>query len=135
MKNKNSQANILAQSIYQAIEEAKGKKTEQVVDNFLVYLREHHLLNLLPLILAELKNIRNQELGIVSVKVKSAHDLSKETMKDLEKFIFKRLDKKVELEIEEEKSLLGGVVLSFQDKQIDLSLKNRLNHLFKKLSN
>lgn len=135
MKNKDLQTRILAQAVYNLMQESKGKESEKVVANFIAYLTQHHLLSLLPNILAELKKLHQTALGVIAVEVDSAHNLADASLKEIEKYISRKLDSKVELVTKENKNLLGGIVLNYQDKQIDLSLKNKLNRLFKQLAN
>jgi len=71
--------------------------------------------------------------GIVCANVSTAVEISSEVKKDFEKIISKDTGKKVELETKVDKSLLGGYLLKIGDKQIDDSLKNKLNNLRREL--
>ncbi len=71
--------------------------------------------------------------GIVSANISSAVQLSTQINKDFESIIAKSTGKKVELEAHVDPSLLGGYVLKLGDKQIDNSLKSKLNNLRREL--
>ena len=71
--------------------------------------------------------------GIVRANVSTAIKISTQISKDFEGIISKATGKKVELETKVDESLLGGYVLRVGDKQIDDSLKSKLNNLRREL--
>jgi len=71
--------------------------------------------------------------GIVRADIASAVELSDAIKKDFEGIVAKATGKKVELETSIDESLLGGYVLRIGDKQIDDTLKSKLNNLRREL--
>jgi F-type H+-transporting ATPase subunit delta len=71
--------------------------------------------------------------GIVSADISSAVELSASIHKEFEDIIGKATGKKVELETTVDEALLGGFVLHVGDRQLDNSLKSKLNNLRREL--
>lgn len=71
--------------------------------------------------------------GIVKADIATAVELSATIKKDFEGIVAKATGKKVELETSVDESLLGGYVLRIGDKQIDDTLKSKLNNLRREL--
>lgn len=71
--------------------------------------------------------------GIVKADIATAVELSATIKKDFEGIVAKATGKKVELETTVDESLLGGYVLRIGDKQIDDTLKSKLNNLRREL--
>lgn len=128
---KKNQAKILARAIYDLT--AKANKAETVVANFLAYLDQRRLNHLLPSILQELENIHNQEHDTVAVTIESRFVVPEETENKLIKLLVQKLDKKVKVKKIINDDLLGGVLVSYQDKIIDWSLRKQINNLKKQL--
>ncbi len=131
MKDKD-RAKILAKSVYQAMNESKDK---QVIDNFLAYLKEHRLVYLVPVVLQELENIHLEATGHIAATVTSKDDLADKEVNKIKNIIAERSNKKVIIKKQLDNNILGGVVIKYQDKLLDLSLKKQLNNLAKQLSN
>ncbi len=131
MKGK-EQARVLARSVYLAIKETKDVK--KVVDNFLIYINQHRLENLIKEVLKELEQLYFEEKNIVSTKVITKEELNKDEIKVIEQLVKQKTDKQALVQTELNQEILGGVVVKYHDKVIDLSLKNQLNNLAKQLS-
>ncbi len=71
--------------------------------------------------------------GIVQANVSSAVALSANLKKEFEGKISKATGKKVDLDTKVDASLLGGYVLQIGDRQLDDSLKGKLNNLRREL--
>ncbi|PWB38487.1 MAG: ATP synthase F1 subunit delta [Parcubacteria group bacterium] len=134
MKDKNK-VKILARSIYLASQNKTHRDLETVAANFSGYLKKHHLEKLIPEILTELENIYLAEQGIVAAQVSSTQKLSDTTLKHIETLLHSRSGKKVQIKSVLDQELLGGVSIRYNDKIIDLSLKNQLHNLTKQLNN
>ncbi len=72
--------------------------------------------------------------NIVSAKLTSSKELSQSEVADIKARLTEHLGKKLELEVEVDKSLLGGVVLRLGDQVIDGSLKGKLAVIEKQLT-
>ncbi|OGY96996.1 MAG: hypothetical protein A2543_02480 [Candidatus Komeilibacteria bacterium RIFOXYD2_FULL_37_8] len=67
--------------------------------------------------------------------ITSREELSPAEIKTIEDLVSKKTKKKVVVRQEEDKNILGGTIIKYEDKIIDLSIKNQLKNLAKQLSN
>ncbi len=134
MKGKD-QAKILAKGVYTALSGKDKKQSDLIVKNFLAYLEEHRLVKMVPDILAELQILYFAEQGIVKAEISAKDKLNDVAVKNITEIVQKKTGKKVEVSQIMDETLLGGAIIKYEDKVIDLSLKNQLNKLAKQLSN
>lgn len=78
-------------------------------------------------------SLYNDYKGIVQSTVTTAAALSDASRKDFESIIAKSTGKKVELEVKTDPTLIGGYILRIGDRQIDDSIKTKLNDLKREL--
>ncbi len=85
---------------------------------------------LLPTIASEFHLAYNEYKGVGGATVTTAVPLDAKLRSEIEKIVKKLSDKK-EVEIEEkvDASMIGGFVLNVGDRQVDASIKNKLNAL------
>jgi F-type H+-transporting ATPase subunit delta len=131
MKDKD-QAKILAKAIYQAMQD---KDNKEIIANFSSYLKDHRLVYLIPVILKELEKINLIATDHIAASVTSKDELDNKEVNKIKNIIEERSKKKVIIKQELDQNILGGVVIKYQDKLLDLSLKKQLNNLSKQLSN
>jgi F-type H+-transporting ATPase subunit delta len=134
MKNK-KQIKILASSVYQTIKDKKDKEIDGVVDNFIVYLKEKRLMTVLPEVIKELEALYLEEQGIIKAQISSKTDLTDRDIKAVADILKKKTGQEIITEQVKDEEVLGGVVVKYNDKIIDMSLKRQLNNLSKQLSN
>ncbi|MDR4504998.1 MAG: ATP synthase F1 subunit delta [Candidatus Scalindua sp.] len=79
------------------------------------------------------KKVAARIRGVVSVKVQTAIPLSEERLAELHKNLEKLTKKKVEIEAEVTKEILGGMIIRIENKIIDGSITNHLKNLKKSL--
>jgi len=83
----------------------------------------------------ELDKIYRKEEGVLEAEITSANPLKKEIIKILKDYIAEMSGaKKVEVKESVDKNILGGVVIRYEDKIIDGSLRNRLSELKRDLA-
>ncbi len=78
-------------------------------------------------------DLYHESKGIVQANISSAVELSDKIRKEFEDKISQATGKKVDLDTKVDASLLGGFVLQIGDKQLDDSLKGKLNNLRREL--
>ena len=104
----------------------RGKSPQTVaneVAEFLVAERRSRELNALS---RELELIRYKQDDILEAQAHSAHDLSNDTLRQIQK----KLDaKQVIIDEVKDDSVVGGVKVRALDKQLDLSIEAKLNQL------
>ena len=134
--------------MYQASVGKEAKELDVIVANFSNYLAEHHLVYMIPNILAELEVVHFSKEGIVSAEVTSSEELPSAEIKQIadlvkgkvngearEGSLGQKTSKEVVVKTETEKDLIGGAVIKYNDKIIDMSIRHQLNNLAKQLSN
>ena len=129
---KKDQAKILAKAIYQAMQD---KDNKEIIANFSSYLKDHRLVYLIPVILKEFEKINLIATDHIAASVTSKDELDNKEVNKIKNIIEERSKKKVIIKQELDQNILGGVVIKYQDKLLDLSLKKQLNNLSKQLSN
>lgn len=101
--------------------------------NLLKLLIENNRLLLLPAIAELYEEYKAEDEGYVDVEVSTAYSLTKEEQKRFASSLEKKLNKKVHMNIEVDKSLIGGIRVRAGDKVIDGSIRGRLQQLTKRL--
>ena len=129
---KKNKAYILAKAVYSTLNNTDDK--EKVVSSFIIYLEKHSLLTLIPNILEELENIHLEEKDIIKTEILSSEELNKEELDNISRLLKNKLNKDINIKTKQDKNLLGGLVIKYKDKIIDLSLKKQLKNLNKQLN-
>jgi F-type H+-transporting ATPase subunit delta len=75
------------------------------------------------------RQLMDETLKKVSVNVKTAFALSDELRSSINSSLEKAMGKTVEMTVEEDPTLLGGVVITVGDTLYDGSIKNQLNNM------
>ena len=96
----------------------------------LVDKRRERMLNFLPDVF---KGVAGRIRGVVSVKVQTVFPLTETRLDKLKENLEKLTKKKVELETEVNKEIIGGMVIRIENKIIDGSVVNHLKNLKKNL--
>lgn len=90
---------------------------------------------LLSEIAIEFHNAYNQYRGISNATITTAFPIDEELRAEIEKIVKKISDKKqIELEEKVDADMIGGFVLTVDDRQVDASIKNKLKTLRIKFS-
>ena len=100
-----------------------------VTANFLNLLIDKGRIGILSEIEKCYRQLVDNALKKIRVNVKTALPLSAELAKRLEENLEKVTGKKVDMAIEEDRSLLGGIVVGIGDKRYDGSIKTQLNNM------
>ncbi|MCP4050704.1 MAG: ATP synthase F1 subunit delta [bacterium] len=101
-------------------------KVSEKINNFLQLIISKNRLEILPELIAELKNELNVVLNQVEVKCYTAVDLTDEIKEKIKKTIKTFTDKKIVVDFIEDPELLGGFRFLMDNKLYDGSLKNAL---------
>ncbi|MBI2263709.1 MAG: ATP synthase F1 subunit delta [Armatimonadetes bacterium] len=97
--------------------------------NFLYLLLDKRRWRFLGQILSLFQELLQEHHNILEVKVESAVPVSPEQERELSLVMGKKLGKRIHLSVTIDPSLLGGLVLRFQDKVIDGSIRTKLRGL------
>jgi len=131
---KKNNVKILASALYEASHDKKGKELDKVLTNFSAYLKQHHLISMIPSILVELENIHFLKENIVATKITSSEELAQAVIKNIVDLIKTKTKQEVVVKTEIDKDLIGGAVVKYNDKMVDMSLKRQLVNLQKQLN-
>lgn len=114
-----------------------GKKTGEIKEalkRFIEILCNNNDISKIGKILEKFNKIWNEKRGIVEAEIISAKELDKEILKLINGFIAKLSGaKEVIIDKKVDKSILGGVVIKYNDIVVDGSLRNKLNELKSKI--
>lgn len=113
----------------------KKTKPNKTTANFLrVLLSNGRLVNLAEINRAFV-SILTERSGIISAQVTSARELTVKEQKDLESNLEKMVGKKVNLNYEINKEIIGGIVTRIGSTVYDSSVRTQLDNLKKQLVN
>ena len=112
--------------ITKAIKE--GLKSTTDVDDFssklLSFLKENHLLHLLPNILNKLEMENKKEKELSTILIKTSHEFSEKTLEKIKERFGREKGGRFKVEIDN--SIIGGFIASGQNKVIDASVKRNI---------
>jgi F-type H+-transporting ATPase subunit delta len=121
------------------LESLEGKDDKQAgvtIKKFADVLRANNHLSLLSGIIRFFNEAWDKKNNTVEAEIVTARAIGKEAIAELEKFIKARAGSdKVEMSEKIDPGLLGGVVLRYGNKSLDLSLKTKLADLKRQIIN
>ncbi|NJN25991.1 MAG: ATP synthase F1 subunit delta [Cyclobacteriaceae bacterium] len=109
------------------------KHVDPLTIKFFNLIARKNRASVLPEVSRVFLDLYDEHMGIVRASVTSAVALTDQIKKEFEELVAKETGKKVEMETTIDESMLGGYVLRVGDKQIDDSLKTKLNNLRREL--
>ena len=110
-----------------------GDALDQKGQNFLSVLSENRRLHLLPEISLQFDVLKANREKAVDVELIAAHELDAEQQQKLGEALSAKLERKVNMQVSLDKSLLGGAVIRAGDTVIDGSIRGRLAKLAESL--
>ncbi|MRR17009.1 MAG: ATP synthase F1 subunit delta [Deltaproteobacteria bacterium] len=127
---------FLANPVFE--QESKKKVLEQIIGklslsrmtvNFLKLLIDKKRIDVLPDIETCYRQLMDEALQKVRVSVKTAFPLSNDMLTYITSNLKKVTGREVEVTVEDDKNLLGGIVIGVGDTLYDGSIKNQLNNM------
>ena len=110
-----------------------GDALDQKGQNFLSVLSENRRLHLLPEISLQFDVLKANREKAVDVELVAAHELDAKQQQKLGEALSAKLERKVNMQVSLDKSLLGGAVIRAGDTVIDGSIRGRLAKLAESL--
>lgn len=110
-----------------------GKLLNDLTMRLLELMLDKRRLNLLPQVENQFREALNARKNIVSANLVCADKLSDSAVADIKARLTEHLGKKLELEVQVDPSLIGGLVLKLGDQVIDGSLKGKLRSIERQL--
>jgi F-type H+-transporting ATPase subunit delta len=132
--------NLLASPEYttqaqaQALIEVCGDSLSDKGQNLVRLLAENRRLSLLPFIRQQFEALKAQREKSVDVELVSAQAIDPEQQEKLTTALSRRLDRKVNVTVTIDNSLIGGVLVRAGDTIIDGSIRGRLSKLAEALN-
>ena len=117
-----------------AVIEICGDELNATGQNFIAILSENRRLQLLPQISYQFDIMKASREKAVDVDVVSAHEIDASQQQQLSDALSAKLERKVNMQVSLDKSLLGGAVIRAGDTVIDGSIRGRLTKLAESLN-
>jgi F-type H+-transporting ATPase subunit delta len=125
---------ITAAKQAEAVQDICGDKLASACQNFISILSENRRLQLLPQISQQFEIMKANLEKAVDVDVVAAAKLDAAQQKTLSEALSAKLERKVNLQVSLDKSLIGGAVIRAGDTVIDGSIRGRLTKLAESLN-
>jgi F-type H+-transporting ATPase subunit delta len=106
-----------------------GKTVSQPVLNLIGLMLRRGRIHELPRLAAEFRRLDNARQGITEATAITASPLTQDEIRALTERLEQLTGGRVELEVQEDPSLLGGLVVRVGDRMIDGSVRGRLERL------
>lgn len=118
-----------AQQQIQLIKDVCDNPPPEPVDNLLQVMANNHRLAQLPAVASLFAAYRHDYERIADVTLTTAFELGEDQKQRLAQALEQRLDRRIELSVQSDRSIIGGVVIEAGDEVIDASLRGRLHKL------
>ena len=123
-----------AESLYQVVQNKKDSEVKDVIKNFVKVLIGNNDIAQVDKIIKRFVKIWDMEQGIVEAEVVSAKELDKKIVLLLHCFIAELSGAKdVVIRQQVDKNILGGVIIKYEDRVLDGSLRMRLGELRRRM--
>lgn len=117
-------------ALYELLEMANEEQVSDVLKEFIKLLDQNGDIKKIDQILDIFESDWDKKEGVVKAEVTSVYGLSDELIDVLKNYVSSKTDaKSINFQYKEDEELLGGLVLRYQDKVLDLSLKKNLGDL------
>ncbi|MGC6481317.1 MAG: F0F1 ATP synthase subunit delta [Porticoccaceae bacterium] len=117
-----------------AVQDICGDALATACQNFISILSENRRLQLLPHISQQFETMKANLEKAVDVDIVAANDLDAAQQQTLSDALSAKLERKVNLQVSLDKSLLGGAIIRAGDTVIDGSIRGRLTKLAESLN-
>ena len=118
-----------AKILYALTVDLSEKELQKNIEAFIALLQKNQSLNKLPYIIKEFEIYSDKVQGNEKAVIKTARELSKNSVEEIKKF----LSLKGEVKVQTDENILGGVVVQVGNKIFDASLKTQINKLKQQL--
>ena len=112
-----------------ALRDALGARVDPLLMNFLQVVIDKRRQRLLQAIAREYRLLLDEKLGRLNVDVTLAHQPDAAQLREIADQLSRVLESKVVPHVRVDDGILGGIVVRYQDRVIDGSLRRRLNAL------
>lgn len=113
-------------SLYEVTENLKAKEVSRAIRNFINLLAKNNAISLGPKIIEEFEKYWWQQQGLAKVELTTARPLTSHQEKKIINQLQRQLKKKIIVDKTVDESLIGGLLIKFNDTLIDGSLRKQL---------
>lgn len=123
----NPQANT--QQVLELLEGLLQKPLPEEAKNLVTLLLANGRFAVLPAIATHFKDLKNAGSGVSEAVVYSAFELTEQQKADLQRYLEKRFERTLHLEVREDAALIVGVRVVLGDEVLDLSARAQLEEM------
>ena len=120
---------VTAQQVYDVISGVVKQPLTDAARNFLRVVVDNNRLAVLPEIARQFRQLVNARQGTSDAVVYSAYDIDPVALAELSGVLEKRFGRKLQLQVEQQPELIGGVRVVVGDEVLDTSVKARLEQM------
>lgn len=113
----------------EVLDQIFGDKVQEITAKFISLLARKQRIKLLAQIVKAFIRKYHQYAGIIEVDVYTAQELDGPQQDALHEALEKRTNKKVDMSIKQDESLMGGLAVRIDDTVIDGTIKHKLEEL------
>jgi len=125
-----------AESLYLSTKDKTQAEIKKSLDNFFNIIITNNDLSKIDKIIQEFINYWNKEEKIIEVKLTGAREFDKKVINEINEFLKDKTGaEKIIISEEIEDNIIGGVIIKYNDKILDGSIKTRLNELKENMIN
>ncbi len=117
-----------AQALFSEIKDRAEKDISSIINNFVEILKKDNCLSQMEKIIFYFNDLWKKEYFLVEAEINIARKIEPELKKEIVQYLTKISQaKKINIIEKENKKLVGGFVVKYNDKIIDASVKNKIN--------
>jgi len=117
-----------AQALFSEIKDRAEKDISSIINNFVEILKKDNCLSQMEKIIFYFNDLWKKEYSLVEAEINIARKIEPELKKEIVQYLTKISQaKKINIIEKENKKLVGGFVVKYNDKIIDASVKNKIN--------
>ena len=121
--------NVSSDQVFDLMTGVAKSALPEAARNFLRVILENGRLDVLPEVAVQFRSLVNRQNGSSDAVVYSAFPLDAEALADLGTTLEKRFGRKLNLSVQLDESLIGGVRVAVGDEVLDTSVKARLEQM------
>ncbi|MBA3773446.1 MAG: F0F1 ATP synthase subunit delta [Ramlibacter sp.] len=120
---------VTDQQVFDVVSDVAKMQLPQAAQNFLRTVIENGRLTALPEIASQFRALKNAQSGASDAVVHSAFPIAASSLDDVAGALEKRFGRKLNLTVQEDPSLIGGIRVVVGDEVLDTSVKARLEQM------
>ena len=120
---------VTPEQVFEVVSEVARVQLPAAGQNFLRTVIENGRLAALPEIAHQFRELRNAQSGASDAVVYSAFPISAQQLAEVQQALEKRFGRKLNVTVQEDASLIGGIRVAVGDEVLDTSVKARLEQM------